>query len=54
MIAIGDLYGKSSSVKMATVYQIEIQEIIIPFLLLMLAEIINIALHFNEEETMTI
>lgn len=54
MIAIGDIYGKSSSVKMATVYQIEIQEIIIPFLLLILAEIINIALHFNEEETMTI
>lgn len=54
MIAIGDLYGKSSCVKMATVYQIETNEIIIPFLLLMLAEIINIALHLNEEETMTI
>lgn len=54
MCAIGEIYGKSSGVRLATVIQIQMQEIILPFLLLIFAEIINIALHFNEEETMTI
>lgn len=54
MLAIGQLYGKTSDIKLATVFQIEFQEIIIPFLLLIFAEIINIALHLNEEDAMTI
>lgn len=54
MLAIGQIYGKSSGVKLAAAYQIEIQEIIIPLLLLMFAEIINIALQLNKEESMTI
>ena len=54
MLAIGQMYGKSSSVKLAAAYQIEIQQIIIPFLLLLFAEIINIAKQLNKEESMTI
>lgn len=54
MIAIGQLYGKSSDIKLATTLELEIQEILIPFLLLLFAEIINIALHLNKEEAMTI
>ena len=54
MLAIGQMYGKSSSIKLAAAYQIEIQQIIIPFLLLMFAEIINIAMQLNKEESMTI
>ena len=54
MSAIGQIYGKSSSVELAAVYQIEIQQIIIPFLLLLFAEIINIAMQLNKEESMTI
>ena len=54
MLAIGHMYGKSSSVKLAAAYQIEIQQIIIPFLLLLFAEIINIAMQLNKEESMTI
>ena len=54
MLAIGQMYGKSSSVKLAAAYQIEIQQIIIPFLLLLFAEIINRAKQLNKEESMTI
>ena len=54
MSAIGQIYGKSSSVELAAAYQIEIQQIIIPFLLLLFAEIINIAMQLNKEESMTI
>ena len=54
MLAIGQMYGKSSSVKLAAAYQIEIQQIIIPFLLLLFAEIIKIAMQLNKEESMTI
>ena len=54
MLAIGQMYGKSSSVKLAAAYQIEIQQLIIPFLLLLFAEIINIAMQLNKEESMTI
>lgn len=54
MLAIGQLYGKTSDIRLATVFQMEFQEIIIPFLLLIFAEIINIALHLNEEDAMTI
>jgi len=54
MLAIGQLYGKTSDIRLAAVYQMEMQEILIPFLLLIFAEIINIALHLNEEDAMTI
>lgn len=54
MTAIGQLYGKTSEIKLATVFQLEIHELLIPLLLLIFAEIINIALHLNEEESMTI
>lgn len=54
MIAIGNLYGKSSDISLATTIQFEVQEFIIPLLLLIFAEIINIALQLNEEESMTI
>lgn len=54
MLAIGNLYGKTSDIKLATTFQMEIQEFVIPLLLLIFAEIINIALRLNEEEAMTI
>lgn len=54
MLGIGELYGKTSDIKLYTVVQIEMKEIIIPFLLLLFAEIINIAMHLNKEESMTI
>lgn len=54
MLAIGNLYGKTSDIKLATTFQVEIQEFVIPLLLLIFAEIINIALRLNEEEAMTI
>ena len=54
MLAIGQLYGKTSDIRLATSFQMEIQEIIIPMLLLIFAEIISISLHLNEEEAMTI
>ena len=54
MFGIGALYGKTSDIKLYTVMQIQMKEIIIPFLLLLFAEIINIAMHLNKEESMTI
>lgn len=54
MMGIGELYGKTSDIKLYTLVQIEMKEIIIPFLLLLFAEIINIAMHLNKEESMTI
>lgn len=54
MMGISHLYGNTSDMKLYTVVQIQAQEIIIPFLLLLFAEIINIAMHLNKEEAMTI
>ena len=54
MEAISLLYQGSSDVDLAVVFQIQTQDLLIPFLLLILAEIINIALGLNEEESMTI
>ena len=54
MEAISLLYQGSSEVDLAVVFQIQTQDLLIPFLLLILAEIINIALGLNEEESMTI
>ena len=54
MYAIGSLYGKGSDIKLATSFQMEIQAVLIPLLLLIFAEIINIALRLNKEEAMTI
>ena len=54
MEAISLLYQGSSDVGLAVAIQIQTQDLLIPFLLLILAEIINIALGLNEEESMTI
>ena len=54
MEAISLLYQGSSDVGLAVAFQIQTQDLLIPFLLLILAEIINIALGLNEEESMTI
>ena len=54
MLGIGELYSKTSDIDLYAAIQIEMREIIIPFLLLLFAEIINIAMHLNKEESMTI
>ncbi len=54
MMGIGELFGKTSDIKLYTVIHIQMKEIIIPFLFLLFAEIINIAMHLNKEEAMTI
>ena len=52
--AIGELYGQSSEIKLATNLSLDLNDILIPLFVLMLAEVINIAVQLNKEESMTI
>lgn len=54
MIAIGETYGPTSDIRLATSMTMDLNDIMVPLLILMLAEIINIAMHLNKEEAMTI
>lgn len=54
MMAIGELYGQSSDIKLATSLTLDLNDILIPIFILMLAEVINIAVRLNKEESMTI
>ncbi len=54
MIGIGEIYGPTSDIRLAASMTMDLNDIMVPLLILMLAEIINIAMHLNKEEAMTI
>lgn len=54
MIATKDLYGDKSPIEVFGQVNIQIECLIAPLLLLIFAELIAIAAHINEEESMTI